>query len=179
MSVEDERQKVRQRARFLCENCRETSDNQYAHIIPESLGGPATEQNLVFLCYPCHKKLDYSILRKRSPAAEKYMESIREAGRKADDWISERLIFFIGRDVVVKIGGGFTFINCDPILFDLEDRPLLSIVSDNGRLSINGRFFDERNNLLLEINDSKFRCHGEMIWDLELTKNGELTLISR
>jgi hypothetical protein len=177
-TLDDEHRKVRQRARFKCEECREVSDNQYAHIIPDSVGGPANEQNLVFLCYPCHKKLDYSILRKHSPAAEEYLRKLRDAGRKSDGWISDRLMFFTNSDVVVKIGNGFTFINCEPILFDLKEQALLSVGNSDGKLDVTGKFFDENSRLLLEIEHSKFRCHGNMIWDLELKNNGEINLIS-
>ena len=62
--------KVRQKRRTLnqsdkeeiglkCCNCGSTSDLQYHHIIPISIGGKDINSNICCLCYDCHYKLHH------------------------------------------------------------------------------------------------------------------------
>lgn len=53
------RQRVRQRANFLCEYCHsseEASASRFTidHLIPQSLGGTDTEDNLALACHRCN-----------------------------------------------------------------------------------------------------------------------------
>jgi hypothetical protein len=53
------RQRIRQRARFLCEYCHsseEASTSRFTldHLTPQSLGGDHTEANLALACHRCN-----------------------------------------------------------------------------------------------------------------------------
>lgn len=53
------RQRVRRRARFLCEYCHASEEASAAlftfdHLIPQSLGGSDEEENLALACHRCN-----------------------------------------------------------------------------------------------------------------------------
>ena len=52
----DVRQLVWQRDGACCVECGSTSELQFDHIIPVSLGGGSTEANLQLLCGPCNRR---------------------------------------------------------------------------------------------------------------------------
>ncbi|MDQ2751502.1 MAG: HNH endonuclease [Bacteroidota bacterium] len=179
MTREDTQQKVRQRARFLCENpeCRRSTTGQYAHIIPDSLEGAYTTDNILFLCKDCHDKFDYSVFRRDSELALKYLTMIKNV-KKSNEPI-EHLFYFLSQEIVVKIGSGITLIGCRSIFENLNREPLLSINLVDNRMNINGNFFDQNAKNILEIKDNKFFAHGGLLWDLYVRTNGELNLITK
>jgi HNH endonuclease len=53
------RQRIRQRAKFLCEYCHSSEEAStslftFDHLIPQSLGGNDTENNLALACHRCN-----------------------------------------------------------------------------------------------------------------------------
>jgi HNH endonuclease len=53
------RQRIRQRANFLCEYCHSSEEAStslftFDHLIPQSLGGDDTEHNLALACHRCN-----------------------------------------------------------------------------------------------------------------------------
>jgi 5-methylcytosine-specific restriction endonuclease McrA len=53
------RQRIRQRAHFLCEYCHSSEEASaslftFDHLIPQSLGGKDTEDNLALACHRCN-----------------------------------------------------------------------------------------------------------------------------
>jgi 5-methylcytosine-specific restriction endonuclease McrA len=53
------RQRIRQRANFLCEYCHSSEEASASlftldHIVPQSLGGDDTEDNLALACHRCN-----------------------------------------------------------------------------------------------------------------------------
>jgi hypothetical protein len=53
------RQRIRQRANFLCEYCHSSEEAStslftFDHLIPQSLGGNDTENNLALACHRCN-----------------------------------------------------------------------------------------------------------------------------
>jgi 5-methylcytosine-specific restriction endonuclease McrA len=56
------RLRIRQRAQFLCEYCHSSEEASaslftFDHLIPQSLGGPDTEDNLELDCHRCNGRL--------------------------------------------------------------------------------------------------------------------------
>lgn len=52
---------VWQRDRGACQRCAATTELQFDHVIPVSLGGATTEENLQILCGPCNRLKGASI----------------------------------------------------------------------------------------------------------------------
>jgi HNH endonuclease len=55
------RQRIRQRANFLCEYCHSSEEAStslftFDHLIPQSLGGDDTEHNLALACHRCNSR---------------------------------------------------------------------------------------------------------------------------
>ncbi|MBD2580165.1 HNH endonuclease [Oscillatoria sp. FACHB-1406] len=55
------RQRIRQRAAFLCEYCHSSEEASASlftidHLIPQSLGGADTEDNLALACHRCNSR---------------------------------------------------------------------------------------------------------------------------
>jgi HNH endonuclease len=55
------RQRIRQRANFLCEYCHSSEEASASlftldHLIPQSLGGTDTEDNLALACHRCNSR---------------------------------------------------------------------------------------------------------------------------
>ncbi|WP_287129282.1 HNH endonuclease [Candidatus Cyanaurora vandensis] len=53
------RQRIRQRANFLCEYCHSSEEASaslftFDHLLPQSLGGPDSEANLALACHRCN-----------------------------------------------------------------------------------------------------------------------------
>jgi len=176
---EQTQQMVRQRAGFLCENpdCRKATIGEYAHVIPDAWGGPYTEDNLLFLCGDCHRKLDHSVLRRKLPQALDYLRAIAKAGNKRRDIVSDSFEFFSNR-VEVRIGAGIRIINCGCVLCAEDRTCIFSAQLKDSKLYIGGALFDQHNQVLLEFNDNRFKAHGDMLWDLVMERNGELEIIS-
>lgn len=174
-----QRQLVRQRARFICENptCRKNTEGWYAHIIPDSWGGQYISSNLLFLCNECHRKFDYAIIMQNNPQAVEYMKLIRDV--KKDNRPIENCFEFFGKDLIVRIGGGITLTNCRNIFRTSENTTILSAYLNEGRILLNGVFYNEVGNVILTIVDNKFFAKGEDLWDLKITNNGQLDLINK
>lgn len=174
-----QKQLVRQRARFVCENpkCRKNTEGWYAHIIPDSWGGPYISSNLLFLCDECHRKFDYTVIKQQNPQAIEYMKLIRDV--RKDNRLIENCFEFFGKDLIVRIGGGITLTNCRSIFRTLQNTTLLSACLSNGQILLNGVFYNEVGNVILTIIDNKFYAKGEDLWDLKITNNGQLDLINK
>jgi predicted restriction endonuclease len=52
------REEIRQRDNYTCQICGRVTDLQVHHIIPRSNGGKHTLDNLITLCFPCHRHID-------------------------------------------------------------------------------------------------------------------------
>lgn len=112
MTLDNTQQKVRQRARFLCENpdCRKPTLCEYAHIIPDSWGGEYTVDNILFLCGDCHPKFDYSVFRRDPDLALEYLRMMKNV--RKDNAHIEHLFYFLSHKIIVKIDSGITLENC-------------------------------------------------------------------
>ncbi len=175
-------QEVRQRAGFKCENCQKSTMGQYAHIVPDAWGGSYDFQNLLFLCNDCHRKFDVNIFRKGSPevnSAIRAMNAIRDKGLKQRGLVENDFLFFSNySQTIVKIGEGITFKSCTNIFTTDDGINLFSINFENNKLIIGGIFYDETDNILLEIEKNKFKAHGEKLWDLKIDNAGDISLQS-
>lgn len=187
MSKSDEQQRVRQEAGFVCIICRKSCRCMYAHITPDSANGEYKSDNLLFLCYECHSSYDYSIFHvpsQRNKVIE-YLRSIKEKGCPPRTDITSIFNFF-SDNLVVRIGAGITFLNTSSIfetegpLFEVspQNKILFAVKLQNGKLVLNGLFFDKFGNTLLKIKDNTFSTNGELLWDLILKANGELMITS-
>ena len=63
-----------------CCNCGSTSDLQYHHIIPISIGGKDINSNMCCLCYDCHYKLHHD---GKGSKVVNYSELIKKGQAKA------------------------------------------------------------------------------------------------
>lgn len=59
---DDVKQLVWQRDGGRCRSCDSASELQYDHIIPVSMGGASTEDNLQILCGPCNRRKGASVV---------------------------------------------------------------------------------------------------------------------
>jgi 5-methylcytosine-specific restriction endonuclease McrA len=65
---DDVKQLVWRRDGGRCQNCNSTTELQYDHIIPVSMGGSSNPENIELLCGPCNRaKSDGLTTRTRSP----------------------------------------------------------------------------------------------------------------
>ena len=81
-----------------CCNCGSTSDLQYHHIIPISIGGKDINSNMCCLCYDCHYKLHHDGKDKKvsnfSELIKKGQAKAKKEGRNAGATANEVTVVF-------------------------------------------------------------------------------------
>ncbi|HLZ15281.1 MAG TPA: HNH endonuclease [Candidatus Saccharimonadales bacterium] len=182
MSETTERQLVRQRARFQCENCQQFALAQYAHIIPESDGGEYELNNLLFLCYPCHRTLEPALAKVRLKEARiERMERIR-ARDKIDNLVQG--IFdelMAGTNVVVHIGRGLKFVDTKRIFEEDSHKypqpSYLDVKALDGMLLFSGNFKDENGKALIHFENTQFKIYTGDFWDI-VRKPAKLEIVN-
>ena len=164
---------VRRRDRFRCQYCGATGE-QYAHIVPDSDGGEYALDNLLFLCYSCHKNWQ-----EPAKASPEMRDRLSEIGRnlrdksKTDAVISNTFGFPAGGELVVTLGGGVRFVNQERILEREADptRPYLSLGADSfGILHINAYFDDADGHDFMHVEDNVLKVHTAAAWDVVFSR---------
>lgn len=173
---------VRQRAKFRCEACGKFTRAQYAHIIPDRDEGSYKVPNLLLLCYEHHLEFEPAKWPKNSP---KYKSLIKEMYRLRDDpkhfvqiskfisYPEERFSFRIGNNLFRNSPFIISYLMDDNKSFDL-----LKINLDKGRLIINGWFFSANGKPSLSIDNNYFCTHDANYWDIPVTNNNDIQIIS-
>ncbi len=175
-------QAVRSHARFKCENCDEFVVAQYAHIIPDSDSGEYDFNNLLFLCYPCHRNYEPAITSSELKQARiKHLKNIKDR-EKIDSVVEGIFELPADKKVTVNLGGGLKVVDTpdifteDPTKYANPSR--LSITTESGLLQINGLLKDESFSPIIEFSGTKFKLHTKDYWDI-IRKPGKLELINR
>ena len=172
---------VRQRGRFKCENCNNFTIAQYAHIIPDSNGGSYDFNNLLYLCYECHRKFEPTLKKGELKKAHiKHMKKIKNRS-KIDSLVTG--IFDelqAGKEIVVHMGG-ITFINIPRIFQENPSKFLipsfLEIEHVVDQLQISGLFKDENQKPLIFFSGTNFTlCTGDF-WDV-IRRPSELEFVN-
>lgn len=172
MSKVSVQREVRKRDRFLCQYCGKRGE-QYAHIIPDADGGEYMPNNLVFLCYEHHQQLEAA---RTSPKMKQALSTIYENLRdrpKKDDLLRYIFAWPAGKQIVVRLGGGITFIDTERI-FECENdptRPYLSLsMSELGTLKINAFFEDSNGERFMEIIDNHLKVNTSEALDIIINR---------
>ncbi len=155
---------------------------QYAHIVPESDGGEYEFNNLLYLCYECHRKFEPAAVRDelkkgRTPR----MRLIRDRG-KIDNLVGgifDELIS--GEDLVVRIGRGLEFVNTKRVFEEVPARyspsSYLDIEKGDGILEVSGLFKDETGKPLISFHNMYFHLFTGDFWDI-VRKPGKLEVVN-
>lgn len=177
MSERDDIQReVRQRERFMCALGHDTDVGmkQYAHVVPESAGGPYEVNNLVWLCEGCQRK--YEPANKKDELRElliKRMEEIRDAPRfdNLATGVFDELLLHPERPVVVRMGSDVYQDVQRPFTEQAPngetDIQYLEFRRDGLSIVLNGMIKDEHGLPLITFEDSKLRFHTFDAWDFE------------
>lgn len=174
--------KLRQRARFKCESCNENrlDNKQYAHMIPDIDDGGFSLSNMLFLCYSCHRKYEVEGLPKSSQKRKLLVDQmIKMRDKTKSDSPLKKFLNYPSEKVVLKTG------NCtfrSSRIFtstELSELKLLQIDVKNQTLILNALFFDKQKNLILSIKDNNLRTHSNLLFDLIISKNDKLEIISK
>ncbi|HSW89096.1 MAG TPA: HNH endonuclease [Candidatus Saccharimonadales bacterium] len=163
-------QLVRQRARFQCENCKDFTETQFAHIIPESNGGIYEVNNLLFFCLECHRKFEPTrVSGKLRKAHIKRMKKIKNHP-KIDSFVTGIFDELQGDKKIIVRMGGITFINTKRLF---EENPshyflpsYLEVLFSEDTLQINGLLKDENQKPLIIFSGSKFSLFTGDFWDV-------------
>jgi hypothetical protein len=173
MSKGDEQQKARIRDRFICPNCQMRRGEQYAHIVPDSDGGPYVADNLLFLCVECHNNLEPA----RAKAEQKNQlvelaRKIKKAPRR-DGFLTSNFTLVAGTHPTIKLGGGMIITNSTAILEKQNEpnNPYLKLESDEiGRLIISAKFEDTDGRVIMEIDKNILHLHTKDAWDIVMKR---------
>lgn len=177
--------KVRQRSRFQCEAEADgkLTNKQYAHIIPDSKGGPYTVDNILFLCYDCHHKYEPEALSgSEYEAMLERMRAIRDRP-KIENLLSGMFDDFIsgsGKPIKVRFGSD-TFIDTQKIFTEQREGNVASFMSFTKKATeilINGVLKDERGKPFFTFTNSYIQVHSDDVWDIERTSRS-LEMINR
>lgn len=155
---------------------------QYAHIIPDKMGGEYEFNNLLFFCYDCHRKLEPMIARGELRQARiQEMQKIKNS--KTIDRLAEGIFdeLLATSDIVVNFGKGITVKNS---LRAIQEAPVespesayLSITATDGLLNISGLLKDENNKPLIYFDGLYFRLYTGDFWDI-IRKPGKLEIVN-
>lgn len=167
----DHKQVVRQRGRFKCENCDKFEFSQYAHIIPENDGGEFDFNNLLHLCYQCHRAFEPTLSKGKLRAARvNRMQTIKN--RPKMDSLLEGLFdeLHVDTELVVRLGGGITCINT-PRVFEEDpkkypDPSFLDFKFVDDILQVSGMLKNENRQPIITFSDTHFTLFTGDFWDI-------------
>jgi hypothetical protein len=182
MSEDDEQRLVRQGARFQCDYCKRLANAQYAHIIPESDGGKYEFNNLLFLCYECHRNFEPTLAKGKLRAARIARMQELKLRPKIDNLVQGIFDELVAdTKVVVHIGRGLEFINTPRIFEEATERfsdpSYLDIEGVDGVLRLSGHFKDENGKSLIRFKNTDFELHTGDFWDI-IRKPGKLEIVN-
>ena len=165
------KQAVRQRGRFKCENCGKFEVSQYAHIRPDSDGGEYDFNNLLYLCYPCHRAFEPTLAKGKLKEARINRMKMLKNKSKIDSLV-EGLFneLHADKDLVVRLGGGITFINTPRIFEENPDRyqnpSFLDFTFVNDILQISGMLKNENQQPIINFSGTHFTLFTGDFWDI-------------
>lgn len=148
---------LREEAHYGCSRCGNPLLNN-AHVICSNNNLPASPENMLSLCFACHKLAD---------GGEFPEKSIRELKGNPynKDHISERFMVE-GHKLIVNLGGN-RYINAPKIL-TVNDFEILTIkMEPRGYLAFNLSLFDKYNNLVGVVDENKWAGDKTLEWELE------------
>ncbi|MBM3208931.1 HNH endonuclease [Candidatus Shapirobacteria bacterium] len=167
----DHKRIVRQRARFKCENCGKFEFSQYVHIAPESDSGEFDFNNLLHLCYQCHRALEPTLSKgKLKTARINRMKKIKN--RPKIDSLVEGLFdeLHADTDLVVRLGGGITFINTPRVFEEDPNRypnpSYLDFMFVGSSLQIDGMLKNENQQPIITFSGTRFTLFTGDFWDV-------------
>jgi hypothetical protein len=172
-SKEAVQEAVRRRDRFQCVYCGKPGE-QYAHIVPDSDGGEYALDNLIFLCYSCHKNSQEAAgapLEMKARLIE-LSQRMRDS-EKVDNVLSSIFKWPAGEQLAVTLGGGMRAVNQERILErgDNPARPYLTLSIDKfGALIINAYFDDAEGSDFMQISDNRMKVHSAVAWDIVISR---------
>ena len=167
----DHQRIVRQRGRFKCENCDKFDFFQYAHIIPETDSDEYDFNNLLHLCYQCHRVFEPTLSKGKLKNANIIrMKKIKN--RLKIDSLVEGLFdeLHADTDLVVRLGGGITFINTPRVFEEDPNRypnpSYLDFMFVDGSLQISGMLKNENHQPIISFSGTRFTLFTGDFWDV-------------
>jgi hypothetical protein len=172
MSRASVKKEVRKRDRFLCQYCGKRGE-QFAHIVPDIDGGEYIPNNLVFLCYEHHQQLEAARTNSEMKQALVAIYKKLLDRPKKDDLLRYIFAWPAGKQIIVRLGGGITFVDSERI-FECEndpDHPYLRLSRDKlGTLKINAFLEDSTGKHFMEIINNKLKVNTSDTLDIIINR---------